>query len=85
MSRKITEPLEEGEPTGGLSGSVMIPGKGRGWLVSFIATVYVDDQLLARVQQDPTHQTALIASASLVSLQVRFSIPGEEEKHSFLP
>lgn len=39
--------------------------KGGDFTHSFFAEVYVDDYLLARVQEDPTDQTALIAQAAL--------------------
>ena len=42
------------------------------------ATVYVDDYLLIRVQHSDDDETALIASAPLVSDLVRLFGPGEE-------
>lgn len=48
------------------------------------AALYVDNYLLARVQQDPTDQTALIASGSLTSDHVRVFELCEEGKTPIL-
>ena len=44
----------------------------------FLTTVYVDDNLLIKVQHSDDDTTALIASASLASDHVRLFGPGEE-------
>ena len=66
---KITELWEIGRPTQDPP-SVRIknndlPRGGRN--EPFFVTVYVHDFIMARVQTDPTHQSALVASASLAS------------------
>ena len=43
----------------------------------FFATVYVDDFIMARVQADPTDQSALVASTSLASDHIPLFGPGD--------
>ena len=74
----IVEPWEEGAPASVPRDTEARPSAGGGLLDPFFATVYVDDFILVRVQQDPSDQTALIASASLASDHVRLFGPGEE-------
>ena len=74
----IVEPWEERAPASVPHETEAKPSAGGGLLDPFFATVYVDDFILVRVQQDPSDQTALIASASLASDHVRLFGPGEE-------
>ena len=75
----IVEPWEEGAPASVPRDTEARPSAGGGLLNPFFATVYVDDFILVRVQQDPSDQTTLIASASLASDHVlRLFGPGEE-------
>lgn len=60
------------------------PAKGEDLIDPVLAAVYVDEHLLARVQQDQTGQTALIAPASLTSYHIRSFRPGEEGKTPIL-
>ena len=80
----IVEPWEEGTPASVPRDTEARPAGG-GLLDQFFATVYVDDFILVRVQQDPSDQTALIASASLASDHVRLFGPGEEGESPFSP
>ena len=72
------EPWEEGALARVPHDTEARPSAVGGMLDPFFATVYVDDFILVRVQQDPSDQTALIASASLASDYVRLFGPGEE-------
>ena len=76
----IVEPGEEGAPARVPHDTEARPTAGGRLLGSVFATVYVDDFILVKVQQDPSDQTALIASASLASDHVRLFGPGEEGK-----
>ena len=76
----IVEPWEEGAPARVPHDTEARPFAGGGLLDPFFATVYVDDFILARVQQDPSDQTALIASASRASDHIRLFGTGEEGK-----
>ena len=76
---KITELREIGRPSE-VPPSVRVKNKDvprGGPHEPFFATVYVDDFIMARVQADPTDQSALVASASLASDHVRLFGPGE--------
>ena len=74
----IVEPWEEGAVARVPRDTEARPSAVGRLLGPFFATVYVDDFILVRVQQDPSDQTALIASASLASDHVRLFGPGEE-------
>ena len=74
----IVEPWEEGAVARVPRDTKARPSAVGRLLGPFFATVYVDDFILVRVQQDPSDQTALIASASLASDHVRLFGPGEE-------
>ena len=66
---KITEPWEIGRPRQ-VPPCVHVKNKDvprGGPHEPFVAAVYVDDFIMARVQADPTDQSALVASASLAS------------------
>ena len=82
MSRvKITEPLEIGRPRQ-VPPCVRVKNKDvprGGPHEPFFATVYVDDFIMARVQADPTAQSALVASASHASDLIRLFGPGEAD------
>ena len=76
---KITEPWEIGRPRQVLP-CVRVKNKDvprGGPHGPFFATVYVDDFIVARVQADPTDQSALVASASLASDHIPLFGPGE--------
>lgn len=76
----ITEPWEViGIPTPVPQERGVGPAKGGGLWDPFVTTttVYVEDFLLARVQQVPSDQSTLISSASLASDHVRLFGPGE--------
>ena len=76
---KITEPWEIGRPRQ-VPPCVRVKNKDAprgGPHEPFFATVYVDDFIMARVQADPTDQSALVASASLASDHIRLFRPGE--------
>ena len=76
---KITEPWEIGRPRQ-FPLCVQVENKDvpRGEPHEpFFATVYVDDFIMARVQADPTDQSALMASASFASDHIRLFGPGE--------
>ena len=76
---KIIEPWEVGRPRL-VSSSVRVKNKDvsrDGPHEPFFATVYVDDFIMARVQADPTNQSALVASASLASDHIRLFGSGE--------
>ena len=78
---KITEPLEIGRPTQ-VPFCVRTKNKDvsrSGPHEPFFTTVYVDDFIMARVQADPTDQSALVASASLASDHIRWFGPGEAD------
>ena len=75
---RIVEPCEEGTPTPVTQEAGVRQAKGGGLHDPFFTTVYVDDFLLARVQQNPSDQSALIASASLASDHARLFGPGDE-------
>ena len=81
---RITEPWEVGTPTQVPREAGVRPAKGGGLLDPFFTTVYVDDYLLARVQQDSNDRSALTASASLASDHVRLFGPGEIGKTPIL-
>ena len=49
---RITKPWKVGKPTQVLRETEIPPAKGGGRLNPFFTTVYVDDYLLAKVQQD---------------------------------
>ena len=75
---KIVEPWEAGKPTRIPSGvRVKAPRRG-GPNEPFLTSVYVDDFIMASVQLNPSDQTALIASASLASDNLRLFGPGEK-------
>ena len=76
---KIIEPWEVGRPRQ-VPPCVRVKSKDvprGGPHEPFFATVYVDDFIMARVQADPTDQSALVASASLASDHIRLFGPGE--------
>ena len=76
---KITEPWEIGRPKQ-VPPCVRLKNKDvprGGPHEPFFATVYVDDFIMVRVQDDPTDQSALVASASLTSDHIRLFGPGE--------
>ena len=76
---KIIEPWEIGKPRQ-VPPCVRVKNKDvprGGPHEPFFATVYVDDFIMARVQADPTDQSALVASASLASDHTRLFGPGE--------
>ena len=76
---KIIEPWEVGRPRQ-VPPCVRVKNKDvprSGPHEPFFATVYVDDFIMARVQADPTDQSALVASASLASDHIRLFGPGE--------
>ena len=74
---KVTPPWEEGQPKKLSAEANIKPHKGGGPEDDYLATVYVDDYLLSKVQHGPEDQSALIASASLASDHVRLFGPGE--------
>ena len=74
---RIAEPWEVDTPTQVPREVGVRPAKGGGLLNSFFPTLYVDDYLLARVQQDSNDRSALTASAWLASDHVRLFLPGE--------
>ena len=74
---KIVKPWETGNPTRIPTGvRVNAPRRG-GPNEPFLTSVYVDDFIMASVQLNASDQTALIASASLASDNVRLFGPGE--------
>ena len=76
---KITEPWEIGRPRQ-VPPCVRVKNKDvprGGPHEPFFTTVYVDDFIMARVQADPTDQSALVASASPASDYIRLFGPGE--------
>ena len=74
---RIADPWEVGQPTRVPREAGVRPAKGGGRLDPFFTTVYVDDYMLVRVQQDSNDQSALVASASLASEHVRLFGQGE--------
>ena len=83
---KIIEPWEAGRPRQ-VPPCVRVKSKDvprGGPHEPFFATVYVDDFIMARVQADPTDQSALVASASLASDHIRLFEPGEAGATSIL-
>lgn len=75
---RIKAPWEVGEPIPAPHDAGVRPAKGGGAAGPFLyRAIYVDDFLLARVQQDENNVSALIASASLASDNVRLFGPGE--------
>ena len=84
---KITEPWEIGRPRQ-TPPCVRVKNKDvprGGPHEPFFVTVYVDDFIMARVQADPTDQSALVASASLASDHIRLFGPGEAGATPILP
>ena len=78
---KVTEPWEIGRPAQ-VPPCVRIKNNDvrRGGLHEpFFATVYVDDFIMARVQVNPTDQSALVASASIASDHIHSFAPGEAD------
>ena len=76
---KITEPWEIGRPRQ-VPPCVRVKNKDvprGGPHEPFFATGYADNFIMARVQADPTDQSALVASASLASDHIRLFGPGE--------
>ena len=82
---KITEPCEIGRPTQVppcvRTKNKDVPRGGPHEL--FSATVCVDDFIMARVQPDPTDQSALVASVA--SNHIRLFGPGEADATTILP
>lgn len=74
---KITPPWEVGPPKQLPAEANVKPHTGGGSADDYLATVYVDDFLLSKVQHGPEDQSALVASASLASDHVRLFGPGE--------
>ena len=78
---KIAEPWEIGRPTR-VPPCVQIKNKDvprGGPHEPFLAAVYVDDFIMARVRADPIDQSALVASASLASDHIHLFGPGEAD------
>ena len=77
---KIVDPWESGKPTRIPTGvRVKAPQRGAP-NKPFRTAVYVDDFIMASVQRNPADQTALIASASLASDNVRLFIRTRRER-----
>ena len=77
----IVEPWEEGAPASVPRDTEARPSAGGGLLDSFFATVYVDDFILVRVQQDPSDQTAL-DRVGLPSIRPRTPVwPGRRRRN----
>ena len=75
---KIVTPWETGRPTQIPTGvGVNAPRKG-GANEPFLTSVYADDFSMASMHRNASDQTALIASASLASENVRLFGPGEK-------
>ena len=79
------QPSEKGAPARVPHDTETRTSAGGGLLDSFLATVYVDDFLLVRVQQELSDQAALIASASLLPDHVRLFGPGGKGEISIPP
>ena len=75
---KIVKPWENGSPTRIPTGVRVNAPKRGGPSEPFLTSVYVDDFIMASVQLNASDQTALIASASLASDNVRLFGPGEK-------
>ena len=81
---KIVEPWESGKPTRIPAGvRVNAPRKG-GPNEPFLTAAYVNDFIMASVQLNPSAQTALIASASFASDNVRLFGPSEKDETPIL-
>ena len=81
---KIVKPWKTGSPTQIPTGvRVNAPRKG-GPNEPFLTSVYADDLIMASVQRNASDQTALIASASLASDNVRFFGTGEKRQTPIL-
>ena len=74
---KIVDCWEEGKPTPVPDDAKIRAHRGGGMFDPFFATVYVDDYLLMRVQRSDHDTTALTASGSLASDDVRLFGLGE--------
>ena len=75
---KIVKPWETGSPTQIPAGVRINAPRKRGANEPFLTSVYVDDFIMASMQRNASDQTALIASASLASANVRLLGPGEK-------
>ena len=75
---KVVDLWEEGESTSNPPEAKIRAQSGGEMLDPFLATVYVDEYLLIRVQHSVDEKPALIASASLASDHLRLFGPGEE-------